>query len=103
MATDAKVTHEPDRDRFTITVDDSVAGFAQYRERPGEIAFVHTEIDPARQGGGLASQLIAYALESARGRGLAVLPHCSFVLGYIAGHREYVELVPEDRRARFGL
>ncbi len=98
-----EITHEPERDRFTITVDGSQAGFAQYREQPGQVTFVHTETDPAQQGRGLASQLIAHALQDARRRDLAVLPYCRFVRDYIAGHREYLELVPERWRARFGL
>jgi predicted GNAT family acetyltransferase len=100
---DVVITHEPDDHRYAVTADGAPAGFAAYRERPGEIAFVHTEIDPARQGSGLASKLIAEALQDARRRGLAVLPDCSFVHDYIAVHREYLELVPKDRRARFGL
>ena len=83
---DVEVTHEPERDRFTVTVDGVEAGFAQYRERPGVVSFVHTEIDPGQQGQGLASRLIAYALEDARERELAVLPHCSFVREYIVEH-----------------
>ncbi|MGB9183767.1 MAG: GNAT family N-acetyltransferase [Solirubrobacteraceae bacterium] len=103
MTAEVEIIHEPERDRFTITVGGSEAGFAQYREQPGEIAFLHTETDPAQQGRGLASQLIAHALQDAARRGLSVLPRCSFVRDYIAGHPEYVELVPEARRAGFGL
>jgi len=36
-------------------------------------------------------------------RHLAVLPYCPFVKGWITGHREYADLVPEDRRHQFGL
>jgi uncharacterized protein len=103
VTTEVKIIHEPQRDRFTITVGGSESGFAQYREQSGEIAFVHTETDPAQQGRGLASQLIAHALQDARRRDLTVLPYCSFVRDYIAAHPEYVELVPEARRGRFAL
>ncbi len=103
MTTEVEIIHEPERDRFTVTVGGSEAGFAQYREQPGEIAFVHTETNPTQQGRGLASQLIAHALQDARRRDLAVLPYCAFVRDYIAAHPEYVELVPEPRRARFGF
>jgi uncharacterized protein len=64
---------------------------------------VHTEIDPRFEGHGLASQLIRTALEDAKDRELQVLPFCPFVNGYIDRHREYVELVPDAFRARFGL
>ncbi len=44
-------------------------------------------------------ELVAFALGEARERGLAVLPFCPFVKAYIQRHREYVELVPADRRS----
>ena len=34
---------------------------------------------------------------------LQVLPYCPFVRSWIAGHREYADLVPADRRSQFGL
>ena len=39
----------------------------------------------------------------ARERGLAVHPDCPFVRGWIAKHPEYVDLVPADEHARYGL
>lgn len=97
------VVDDPGADRFEVRVDGELAGFAQYRRRGGLIAFVHTEIDPRFQGRGLASALIATALDSSREAGLAVLPFCPFVRGYIDRHREYVDLVPADQRAHFDL
>ena len=89
--------------RFEIRVDGETAGFAAYHRRPGVIAFTHTEIDPRFEGHGLASQLIKTALSEARAEGAAVLPFCPFVRGYIAGHPDYLDLVPEGMRATFGL
>jgi len=43
------------------------------------------------------------ALLEARSDGLSVLPFCPFVRSYIAGHTEYLDLVPEDMRAKFDL
>ena len=100
---DVRVVDVPDRSRFEIRVDDEVAGFTEYRRRPGLIAFVHTLIDPRFEGRGLASQLVRTALSEARSDGLSVLPFCPFVRGYIAGHPEYLDLVPEDMRAKFEL
>jgi hypothetical protein len=34
---------------------------------------------------------------------LAVLPYCPFVQGFIDRHREYLDLVPAERRAHFAL
>jgi predicted GNAT family acetyltransferase len=97
------VTDVADRRRFEIAIDGTVVGFAQYRRRPGFISFIHTEIDSALTGEGLGTLLVEAALETARVQGLAVLPYCPFVQGFIDRHREYLDLVPVDRRAKFGL
>jgi predicted GNAT family acetyltransferase len=98
-----RVVDVPGRSRFEVLVDGEIAGFAEYRRRPDVIAFVHTSIDPRFEGRGLASDLIRTALSEARADGLSVMPFCPFVRGYIARHREFVDLVPIDLRATFGL
>ncbi len=97
------VTDVPDRDRFEVAIDGDVAGFAQYHRSPGTIAFVHTEIDPSHEGEGLGGSLVGAALDIARTEGLAVLPFCPFVRGFIERHPDYLDLVPVERRAQFGL
>ena len=94
-----RVADAPDRSRFEISVDGEVAGFTEYRRRPGLIAFIHTLIDPRCEGHGLATQLV----REARSEGLSVLPFCPFVRSYIAGHAEYLDLAPKNTRAKFDL
>ncbi len=103
MPEEIRVIDVPDRSRFEIRVDGEVAGFTEYRRRAGLIAFIHTLTDPRFEGQGLASQLVRSALDEARADGLSVLPFCPFVRAYIAGHTEYLDLVPEDMRAKFDL
>jgi len=100
---DIPVVDVPDRSRFEIQVGGEVAGFTEYRRRPGLIAFIHTLIDPRFEGQGLAAQLVRTALTDAHGERLSVLPFCPFVRSYIARHTEYLDLVPEDMRATFDL
>src|SRR4051794_31575400 len=97
------VTNNPDGERYEIRSDGELAGFVQYRLRPGSIELVHTEIDEEFEGRGLGSRLISFALNDAREKGLAVFPFCPFVNDYIQRHRQYVDLVPEARRKGFGL
>jgi predicted GNAT family acetyltransferase len=97
------VTDVSDRRRFEIAVDGAVVGFVDYRRRPGVISLIHTEIDPAHKGEGLGTLLVKAALDTARAQGLAVLPYCPFVQGFINRHREYLDLVPVERRAKFAL
>jgi predicted GNAT family acetyltransferase len=98
-----EVVDSRDRSRVEIRVDGEVAGFTEYRRRPGLIAFIHTLIDPRFEGQGLGSELVRTALSQARSEGLSVLPFCPFVRSYIARHTEYLDLVPEDVRAKFDL
>lgn len=90
-----RVAHEDEAGRFAIYVDDALAGFADYRPTPrGEgRAFVHTEIDPAFGGRGLAGTLVAQALASTRAEGLRIVPYCPFVAAWLKKHPEYDEIV----------
>jgi uncharacterized protein len=93
----------PEAEQFEIRVRDELAGYTQYRRHGGLIAFTHTEIEPQFEGHGLGSELIHAALDGARSDGLAVLPFCPFVRAYIERHAEYLDLVPAQYRAEFGL
>jgi len=99
----AAVRDAPEAERYEVHVDGALAGFAEYRRRPNLIAFTHTEIADAHEGQGLASTLIRHALDEARAAGLAVLPFCPFVNGYITRHPEYADLVPAGFREQFGV
>ena len=97
------VRDAPARRRFEILVDGEVAGFTRYQPEGDAVAFTHTEVLDAYAGQGLASRLVGAALAQMTVRGAAVLPYCPFVKTYLRRHPELVGLVPEDRRAGFGL
>lgn len=98
-----EVKDNPAEHRFEITVDGKLAGFTVYREKPGIRAFIHTEVDPAHEGEGLGGKLVTAALDASRAAGEDVLPFCPFVNHFIATHPDYLDLVPPDQRAKFGL
>jgi predicted GNAT family acetyltransferase len=100
---DVKVVDDPGMGRFEVLADGEVAGFVLYQLYRGEIVFTHTETDERFKGMGLGSRLVRDSLDAVRQRHLAVLPYCPFVKSWISAHREYADLVPEDRRAQFGL
>ena len=98
------IMDNPGANRYEILVDGDVAGFEVYELGEGRISLVHTEVESAYEGHGLAPQLVAYALSDARSRGLAVLPFCPYVATFIRRHtEEYLDLVPEAERAQFNL
>jgi hypothetical protein len=89
------VTDVPERSRYEITVDGKLAGFAVYRTRPDRIVIIHSEIDDAYQGRGLAGKLTRGALDDIRANGLLVTPQCPYTASYIRKHPEYLDLVDE--------
>jgi predicted GNAT family acetyltransferase len=97
------VTDAPERNRFIATIDGEQAGFIVYRLRPGLIALIHTEVEERFEGHGVGGRLARFALDQARAKGLAVLPFCPFVNGWMKRHPEYTDLVPDSYRANFDL
>jgi len=91
-----EVRNNQERTRYEIVVDGVVAGFLQYTMRGGRLILVHTEVDDAFEGRGLASQLVRGALDDARRRNLQVVPICPFVESYIERHPDDDELVDHE-------
>jgi hypothetical protein len=67
------------------------------------MSILRTWTDPRFRRLGIASAVVRAALESARSRDLEVLPYCDFVSWYIGHSGQYLDLVPEEDRERFGL
>ena len=98
MATDktgATTTVTKEADRFTISVDGTVAGFTEIIDHLGRRTFPHTEVDDAFQGRGLASILIGEALQQTRDDGLRIVPVCSMVKSYIEKNPEFDDSTKE--------
>jgi predicted GNAT family acetyltransferase len=91
---DLTVRDAPERDRYeALTADGTVAGFSDYRPLDGAVMVTHTEVDPAHEGTGVASALVRGLLDDLREQGMAVVPRCPFLRGWLAGHAEYADLV----------
>lgn len=99
----ATVTHNVEKSRYDIETDGELAGFAEYHERDGIAAFLHTEISPDFGGRGLATQLIRESLDDARAKGWKIEPFCPFVRAFIQKNKDYRDLVNESQWARFDL
>ena len=78
--------------RFELDVEGGVA-FANYRLTPSAVIITHTETPRALRGHGVASELVAGALELIRADGRKVIADCSFVVDYLRKHREYGGMV----------
>ena len=86
-ADEITVTRNDEAGRYEIQVDDTVAGFTEFRiDREGRLVFPHTSIDPAFAGQGLGSILVSRALADVASRGETVVPVCPFVVKYLRSH-----------------
>ena len=87
------VINNPIEHRFELVRPDGM-GVLTYRMR-GErtIELVHTEVDPALRGRGVAARLAHDALEYARANDMRVIPTCPYVRAYLERHPEYADLV----------
>jgi predicted GNAT family acetyltransferase len=93
---DITVRDNPAELRYEVVVGDELAALIRYRREPGIVVLVHTETEPAHRGKGVGALLAAGALDDIRARGLHVVPHCPFMIDYIADHPEYADLVVAD-------
>ncbi|EEI25957.1 GNAT family N-acetyltransferase [Corynebacterium glucuronolyticum] len=94
-----EIRHDADNSRYTVQVNQDVAGYAAYEESDGVRNFNHTVIEEDYRGQGLSKELIAFALDDTREAGLKIIPTCSAVADFIAKNGEYADLIAgEDER-----
>jgi uncharacterized protein len=79
------------RSRFELQ-EDGVTAFMNYRRAGNVISLDHTETPMQARGRGLASRLVAGALDQIRARGLKIVPRCPFVRVFLDKHPEYNDL-----------
>lgn len=89
-----RVVDNPAERRYELLDGDELVGKIDYRMRTSALAFIHTEVEPKRQG--LGGELVKGALDDVRARGLKVVPVCPFVHAYIRRHPEYADLARDQ-------
>lgn len=99
----AQVTDNPTAQRVELTLDGRPAGRTEYDVQDGTMLITHVFVEPRHQDRGYGSQLTRGTLETARERGLRVVPLCSFARSYVRRNPEFADLVPLDQRALVGL
>ncbi len=88
-----RITHNTEQSRYELFADDTLASVADYRIEGDRVVIFHTETADEFRGRGLAAELVEWALNDVRDRGLSVVPQCWFVADFIDDHPEYKDLV----------
>jgi predicted GNAT family acetyltransferase len=83
--------HRRDAHRFEATVEGH-AGRLDYTLHDDVMTIVHTEVDPALEGRGVAGALVKAALDHARDNGLKVEPVCAYAAAYMDRHPDSMSL-----------
>jgi predicted GNAT family acetyltransferase len=71
--------------RFEMIVDGYIA-FIEFKQYPGKIALLHTEVPPQLEGKGAATAIIEKAVAYIEKSNLKLIPLCPMVVAYIKRH-----------------
>jgi uncharacterized protein len=74
-------------------LDGELAGYAEYRARPGRIVFTHTVVEPRFEGQGIGTGLAKAAVGDAIANGRRIVPVCPFIRAWLKRHPEHHEWV----------
>jgi uncharacterized protein len=85
MQSEQTVVNNPQKRQFEIQLGQEM-GLLAYRQRPGQIELMHTEVPMSQRGKGIGEKIVKFALEYARQNQLEVIPSCRFVQAYLKRH-----------------
>jgi predicted GNAT family acetyltransferase len=88
--------NDAERGRYVLEDGGREVARTEYQDRQNRLLFIHTEVDPAYEGNGLAGQLVGQALDDVRRLGRTIVPLCAYVRGWIERHPEYDDLVDHE-------
>lgn len=88
-----EIVHNADKQRYEIHVDGKFAGFTEAKPDGDVIVFPHTVVFDEFEGQGLASQLVAGALDDVRRQGQKIIAQCPYVARFVEKHSEYADLL----------
>ena len=79
--------------RYEIALANDEYAYLEYRWKKGDMVLMHTLVPKEERGKGYAAELVKYAFEDLRQRGLKAIVYCPFVTAYLKKHPEYDDLV----------
>ena len=74
--------------RFEMNVDGHTA-IIEFKQYPGIIALLHTEVPPQLEGKGAATAIIEKTLDYIEKKNFKLIPLCPLVVAYLKRHPEW--------------
>lgn len=98
------VTHEEERGRFVVDLDDGEEAYLDYEVRAdGTLDYAHTFVPKSHRGSGVAERMVLEALEHAREKGRKITPSCPYVRHIVEDeHPEYASLLAREEDGESG-
>jgi hypothetical protein len=90
------VRDNPESQTYDALVEDEIVGTLLYEREGPRLVLTHTAVQNRYQHHGIATALIAAALDDIRAKGKKVTILCPLVASFIAGHPEYADLVDPE-------
>ena len=88
-----RLSDDTEAHRYEAHLEDELVGFLDYHSQPGLVTLLHTEVPREWEGRGVGTQLIQFAFDDIRDRGVKLLPICPFVIAYLRDHPEQRDLL----------
>lgn len=96
----ADFTDNADAQRFELTVDGELVGWAEYRPAGESMIIAHTEVLGGHEGEGLGGAIVRGAVEGIAAQGKTVIAVCPFAAAYIASHPELQQHLDRSLRLK---
>lgn len=90
---DVTVTHNPESSRYEAHLEDTLAGFIDYRQTDNVLDLTHTEVFPEFGGQGIGGKLVQGALDQIREAGQTIVPSCPFIATFVKRNPDYADLL----------
>ncbi|GGI43989.1 putative GNAT family acetyltransferase [Agromyces flavus] len=94
---EVRVHRVDDEHIYAATLRDLRVATIPYEEADDRITVYTTTVEPDFRGRGLATELIAYALDDIRRRGMKLTVRCPVVAAFMEANTQYADLIDAER------
>ena len=98
--TDTEIDVRRDANAYLATMAGREVATLRYDETDGRVVILTTTVVPELRGRGIAGALIADALDDIRDRGQRVTVYCAVVDAFMAGNRQFADLIDPEHPGR---